>query len=211
MKPVFAVKFDPRLPSISSIQAKHWRAMVSQNQYLAKCFPKPPLTAFKRPKNIKEFLIRAKVPLPPEVRNKRDLKGMKKCTKQCSACPYISEGRNIKINKRNTWKITKRLDCNSFNVIYMIECNIDKCRKRYIGETRRAIKNRLADHRGYVVNNHIDKATGAHFTLPGHSLADMRCTVLEQVKVRSDLYRKEREKYFINKFNTIEEGLNRKK
>ena len=89
MKPVFAVKFDPRLPSISTIQAKHWRAMVSQNQYLAKCFPKPPLTAFKRPKNIKEFLIRAKVPLPPEVINKRDLKGMKKCTKQCSACPYI--------------------------------------------------------------------------------------------------------------------------
>ena len=140
MKPVFAVKFDPRLPSISSIQAKHWRAMVSQNQYLAKCFPKPPLTAFKRPKNIKEFLIRAKVPLPPEVRNKRDLKGMKKCTKQCSACPYISEGRNIKINKRNTWKIYKRLDCNSFNVIYMIECNIDKCRKRYSGTTRHLIK-----------------------------------------------------------------------
>ena len=82
----------------------------------------------------------------------------------------------------------------------MIECNIDKCRKRYIVETRRAIKNRLADHRGYVVNNHINKATGAHFTLPGHSLANMRCTVLEQVKVKSDLYRKEREKYFINKF-----------
>ena len=93
----------------------------------------------------------------------------------------------------------------------MIKCNIDKCRKIYIGETRRTIKNRLAHHRGYVVNNHSDKATGSHFTLPGHSLANMRCTVLEQVKVKSDLYRKEREKYFINKFNTIEEGLNRKK
>ena len=31
-RPVFAVKFDPRLPSISSIGEKHWRAMVSQDQ-----------------------------------------------------------------------------------------------------------------------------------------------------------------------------------
>ena len=122
---MFAVKYDPRLPPISSIQAKHWRAMTSQNQYLAKCFPEPPLTAFKRPRNIKEFLIRAKVPPPPEKRNRRDLYGMKRCARQCTACPYILEERNIKIHRRNTWKINKRLDCNSYNVIYMIECQID--------------------------------------------------------------------------------------
>ena len=33
-RPVFAVKYDPRLPSISSLQAKHWQSMVDQNQYL---------------------------------------------------------------------------------------------------------------------------------------------------------------------------------
>ena len=47
-RPVFALKFDPRLPSIKSIQAKHWRAMVSQNQYLAEVFKQPPLTAYRR-------------------------------------------------------------------------------------------------------------------------------------------------------------------
>ena len=208
---MFAVRFDPRLPSISSIQAKHWRTMVTQNQYLASCFPEPPLTAFKRPRNIREFLIRAKVPPPPKKREDRDLKGMKDCGKQCSACPYMKEGRNIKINKKSQWKINKSVNCNSFNVIYMLECKKDNCKKRYIGETKRAIKHRLANHRGYIVNHHIDKATGAQFNLPGHSLSDLKCTIIEQVKVNNDLYRKERETYFINKFNTLQDGLNRRK
>ena len=48
--PVFVVKFYPRLPSIPTIGAKHWRSMVAQDQYLAKCFPEPPLAAYGRPK-----------------------------------------------------------------------------------------------------------------------------------------------------------------
>ena len=176
--------------------------MVSQNQYLADCFPEPPLTAFRRPRNLRELLIKAKVPPPPNQRPVRTIKGMKKCGKGCTACPYIKEGKSVNISKKATWQINRRHDCQSFNIIYMIECNIDHCRQRYIGESKRAIKHRLADHRGYIVNNHVDKATGAHFNSPGHSLANLTCTVLEQVKYKDSCYRKERERYFINKFNT---------
>ena len=42
------------------------------------------------------------------------------------------------------------------------------------------LKSRLAQHRGYVQNN--IEATGQHFNLPGHSLADLMVTILEQVK-----------------------------
>jgi hypothetical protein len=48
-----------------------------------------------------------------------------------------------------------------------------------------------------------------HFYEPGHSLSDMTLTVLERVKSSDDMYRKEREKYFIRKFNTYYKGLNR--
>ena len=61
-RPVFVVTYDPRLPNIPAIQRKHWRAMVGMDQYMSEVFPEPPLTAFKRPKNIKEYLVRAKVP-----------------------------------------------------------------------------------------------------------------------------------------------------
>ena len=201
-RPVFVAKLDPRLPSISKIQAKHWRAMVGQNQYLAKCFPEPPLTAYRRPKNIREFLIRAKVPPQPELRQQRNIKGMQKCGKQCTACPYVAEGKRVKIDKRSTWQINRKINCNSYNIIYMLECNKDKCKQRYIGESKRPLKHRLADHRGYIVNHHIDKTTGAHYNQPGHSLANLKVTILEQVKVNCDSYRKERERYFIKTSST---------
>ena len=65
---------------------------------------------------------------------------------------------------------------------------------------------RLADHHGYVINQITSKATGAHFNLPGHSLADMSITVIEQTKNNNKQYRKERESIFLeNLTHTIKE------
>ena len=82
----------------------------------------------------------------------------------------------------------------------MIICQ--KCNSKYIRETGRMLKARLSDHRGYINNQVVSVTTGDHFNLPGHSLANMKITLLEKVKVNNDLYRKEMETYLINKFNT---------
>jgi hypothetical protein len=128
----FVVTYDPRLPSIPAIQHKHWRALVATNQYVAEVFPEPPLTAFRRQTNIGEYLIRAKVP-PSKSRSKRELKGMTKCNKPCHACPFIMEGKEVK-SDNFTWKITQPMKCETENCVYMIECNKEKCKQRYIGE-----------------------------------------------------------------------------
>ena len=61
-----------------------------------------------------------------------------------------------------------------------------------------------------VTNNQDErKATVLHFNSPGHSLSDLSITVLERLRSNDDLYRKEREKYFIRKFNTYYRRLNR--
>ena len=44
----------------------------------------------------------------------------------------------------------------------------------------------------------------------GHTVANMKMTVIEQVKKQSDNYRKEREDYFIRKFDTLNKGMNKK-
>ena len=208
-RPVFAISYDPRLPAINNIQTKHWRSMTSQNQYLAEVFPEPPLTAYKRQSNLRQHLIRAKVADHPSLRPKRESKGMKMCGKGCTACPYILQAKNITHRKTN-WKLNKKLDCNSYNIVYMIECQKDNCKKRYVGESKRSLKHRLAEHRGYVINKHMDKTTGAHFSTAGHSLSDLKIMVIEQVKKKDTEYRKQREKYFIQKFNTLNTGLNKK-
>ena len=74
--------------------------MIAQDQYLKKVFPTPPLTAYKKQKNIKDHIIRAKVANPPQEKPTRVKPGMKKCRKDsCTACPYIKEGKIIKINQ----------------------------------------------------------------------------------------------------------------
>ena len=60
-RPVFLVKYDPRLPSVSSLQDKHWRSMVSRNKYLAEVFASSPLTAYRKQPNLRIYLVRAAV------------------------------------------------------------------------------------------------------------------------------------------------------
>ena len=88
-RPAFVTFFDPRLPDIQKIQMKHWRSMKDQDPYLQEVFPEPPLTAFKRQTNIKDRLIRAKVPNMKPNKPQRVMKGMKMCGLNCTSCPYI--------------------------------------------------------------------------------------------------------------------------
>ena len=114
---------------------------------------------------------------------------MSKCGRSCIACPYINATKNIKIDKNSIWKINNKFTCDNYNIIYLIECNKDTCKERYIGQSKRKLSTRLADHRGYVTNLVINKPTGFHFNLPGHSLANLTITVLEQSKFNNEEYR----------------------
>ena len=38
----------------------------------------------------------------------------------------------------------------------------------------------------------MEQATGEHFNLPGHSISNMKVTIVERVKKNDDQYRKER-------------------
>ena len=206
-QPIFAVKYDPRMPALQPMLAKHYRSMVSQDTYLKQCFPKPPLTAFRRQNNLRNFLIKSKLPPPYSTHPRRNLNGMKKCGRMCQACPYVKEGKEVKINQNSIWKIERRMTCESYNVIYMLDC--EKCGEKYIGSTIRQLKHRVADHRGYISNQVTSRATGAHWNLPGHSLAHMKVTILYQSKSRDKDYVRESEKYLIRKFDTMNSGIGR--
>jgi hypothetical protein len=85
----------------------------------------------------------------------------------------------------------------------MIECNKEKCKQRYIGETKRSLAKRLSEHRGFLTSMFPTKTTEIHFNQLGHSsVSDVRITILEKMKTSDESNRKERESYLINKFNT---------
>ena len=135
-RPVFATKFDPRLPNIPNIQSKHWRSMKISDQHLAEIFPEPPMTGFRKQRNLQSFLIKSKVPKAPDKYQKRQLNGMMKCGNSCPTCPFIKEGKEVNLNNNSKWKINGKFTCETSNCIYMIECKQDKCKQPYIGQTK---------------------------------------------------------------------------
>ena len=74
--------------------------MVAQDQRLGRIFPNPPRPGFKRVKNIKELLCRAKVPtsrlgMSTRASGEGAKTGLKRCNKGvnrngCVACPHIT-------------------------------------------------------------------------------------------------------------------------
>ena len=115
----------------------------------------------------------------------------------------MREGKAVKSTSNNfSVDINSSVDCSSRNIIYMLGCK--RCPEQYIGESERSLRERFSEHKGYVT-----KATGSHFNERGHSLSVMEITILEKVFSDNPQFRKQREKMYINKFNTRYKGLNR--
>ena len=178
-----------------------------QDPRLKDVFPEPPLVAYRRPTNIKDKLIRSKVPPSNSGRPRREIPGMKKCN-NCSVCPYVKQAKTVQATaSKFKVDINSSVDCSSSNIIYLLGCK--KCPQQYIGETERSLKDRFGEHKGYVNNNNQIKTTGVHFNTKGHSVSDMLITVVEKVYNQDPQFRKQREKLYIQKFNTRYKGLNK--
>ena len=140
-------------------------------------------------------------------RPKRNIPGMKKCH-NCAICPFVLESHSAKATATNfKININYSVDCSTRNIIYLLGCR--KCPQQYIGETERTLKERFSEHKGYVNTNNQSKATGVHFNTKGHSVANMEITIIEKIFSQDPMFRKQRERFYIQKFNTRYKGLNR--
>ena len=115
---------------------------MSQDPYLKSVFPSPSLIAYKRLKNIKESLKKATV-YPQNTRDKRYIPGIQKCGKWL-IFNYIKYGKII-LGRSFTWKIVKSVSCDSFNVVYMIDCQNERCKQCYIGVNQRSFRKRVKE------------------------------------------------------------------
>ena len=148
-----------------------------------RCFPEPSMVAYRRPKNLGEILIRAKIS------SKRKSTRLKNGYRPCNGCIMCCLSKTTTTHKcnrsRKQWSINAPIDCQTSNVIYKLTCK--KCPKfLYIGETKRCLSKRIQDHRGYIKKKHLNQVTGEHFNLPGHSVADLEVTGIERILPRGN-------------------------
>ena len=209
-KPPFVITYHPKLPSITNITRKHWNVMCDDSPKLRRCFPNPPVVAYKRHKNLRDLLIRSKVQTRRSSKRKI-LGGFKICGRMCVLCSYIPTD-GIKYHKCYKtgiiYNISTPVNCTTANVVYKIACK--KCPKWvYIGETGQRFCDRFTAHRGYVNRKEMDKPTGFHFNTKGHTILDMNPIIIEEVRPDNDPnLRLIRESYWITLYQSVEFGAN---
>jgi hypothetical protein len=164
--------------------------------------------AYRNSKNLKQLLVRSQ--LVTDRINKTG--AFVSCTSgQCLTCRYhASDATSFTSTKNNTvYNIPDNLSCASKDIIYLITC--DKCKIQYVGETGRALRERVTNHR-YAIKNKLQTPIGIHFNLDGHSFLNMRLTPIECVNHTGENkinFRRGREIYWQNKLNTFHPyGLN---
>ena len=160
------------------------------------------------------LLVRAKLKTP-ESSTLRHPPGTFRCNSRhgCLTCPNIDDGRTTTFSTTGeTREIKQHITCKSNNLTYMIECK--KCKKQYIGDTKRSLRERFTEHRQATNNSDHASASAAvptHFNFPSHSVKDMLLIPLELQVTNNPSRRKAREAYFIQRGQTLTPyGINRR-
>ena len=113
----------------------------------------------------------------------------------------------------NTHSIKTNVNCQSTNVIYLWKCKKLNCKDYpknvYIGKTTQSFQKRFSKHRDYIKWDLLSEPAGEDFSLPGHTVSDIEGIVLEQVFNKDPFILKQREHFYIQKFDTYRNGLNR--
>ena len=180
--------------------------MTKERPDLKKTFKRPSVVAYRRSKNLRDLLVRAKLPTRKSDRRNG---GFQPCNRFCELCKV--SGKHVSHTNRvtgKTWKINGNMTCLTTNVVYKVKCR--KCPDFfYIGETGRRLCDRIQDHRGYANRGDNSQPLGRHFSQPGHDWRDMIPFAIEEVIPKNDpMLRKQREKVWLRNYDALNQGAN---
>ena len=205
-KIVFPITYDPRLPSVSESLHKHYNN-AKQDPNFFNTFPKCPIVAYKRSRNIGEYLIRSKL-YPLENYTMRSRNGFVRCNKNCILCQHsYNTAHHTSCKTKERFDIKSKISCNDTFIIYSISCK--RCPNiEYIGQTSQSAVRRFTNHRSDVTSK-LDKPVAEHFNLPSHDKSDMIFIPFEKLRKKDATLLNVRERFWINKKETLLHGLNR--
>ena len=129
-----------------------------------------------------------------------DQLGVKKCGKNCVCCPYLLETKTYKFKyEPKPFNIKSPFTCTSSNVIYAIICS--GCNEEYIGQTRRALKERLTLYKQHINHPNLQQTpVEGHLRDCGNGTFNM--FPILQIRKDDDKTRDLMELKLINKFKT---------
>ena len=135
------VTFNPDLPPMRRIVNQRWN-LLHEDERLKKVFKNRPIIAYRKPKNLKDLLVRSKF-----VYEQEEEKGCSPCNDQrCSWCSQVKETNTFKSETTGkTFSILHKVNCKSSKIVYLVRCKC--CHKQYVGRTWRQLNIRFNIHR----------------------------------------------------------------
>ena len=139
--------FHPAFHKVYEILQKCLNALFVDNEH-RRIFKDRIFVSFRRAKNFKDTLVRAKV---YQLTDEQAEKGTFKCNgrRSCQICALIVEGETFQ-NSNHSLSFTissGAYHCNSENVVYLLQC--DCCNRKYVGSTKTKFRQRFNVYKSY--------------------------------------------------------------
>ena len=187
---------------------------MSTTERCQEAFQDTPLLAYRRPKNLCDFLVKAKLKQSPP-NNANPPKKVTRCNDGCCrTCKFITHGTSSYTfhNTDEQRKILQNLSCSSNNLVYLINCK--HCIKKdptlpcqYIGQTCCTLRD-ASDNIDVALKTNIDESVPIHFNQPKHTLNDVQVIPLLHANSNRDSIRLSMEQHLIDKAGTLQNSIN---
>ena len=199
--------YQPSLGGLSQLVRCHWEE-VKKHPKLSRIFPEPPICAFRRPKSLRDILVRSSLTPKP----KSSVGSCKKCdSRRCLTCKQMLETQTFTSKSTGkTFTIYCNVDCRTANVVYVLQC---RCGLQYVGETVQPFNKRMNLHRSdYKCKPDIP--VSRHLRSHGHTpddLSRLSITIIDHNPAWSTSERQARESFWIKTLETRNPyGINEK-
>ena len=165
---ILVTTYNPGFSGLKNVVTKNWdilgKSCTTRNIHNVSV-----LSAFRRPMNLNDYLVRAK--LKPE--NKTSAPTDNKCLRPntCRYCPKLNtDGRILCSATGRTYMSRFNVSCCSSNLIYCITCKRNGI--QYVGQTKCVLKTRFSAHFHKITSNDPDSEIARHFNSSSHKQLD---------------------------------------
>ena len=162
----------------------------------------------RRPKSIKDTLVRAAVSRPSSTVCQCKPCGDKRC-KCCLQLQHTQVFHSKTTGKE--YKIFCNVNCKTPNVVYLLDCHV--CGSQYVGESVQPFNKRMNGHRSDLTKKTL-LPVSQHFVSPGHSLEDFgrsKIYIIDHNSSWKENQRQKKEIFWIRELQTLHpKGINKK-
>ncbi len=172
--------YNPSNPNLKCIIKNNW-GLLAKSIATRDLHSKKVIFGHRRPKNLKDLLVRARLPSPSKRTNLGQSGRISKCPDgpNCEYCTRLDmTGRITSKNRNRTYTSKYNIDCAGSNVIYCIHCT--RCGEQYVGQTKRESRERFYEHFLAIRQNSRRHSVSRHFNSHDHQgLKDVKLYIVD--------------------------------